>query len=84
MDWFAAAVVWYASLPVWGRGPVTLAVGALAAWVAFRLAVRLVKGVVRAMVAALLAFLLATVPGNLLMHAAYDAVGEAVSTGVDM
>lgn len=73
---FDSVVAWYGMLPVGARGAVTLAVGLLVAWIAFRVAVGLAKGLVRSIVAAVLAFLLATVPGNLILHDAYSQLQE--------
>lgn len=77
---FDSVVAWYGSLPVGARGAVTLAVGLLVAWIAFRL----VKGLVRSIAAAVLAFLLATVPGNLILHDAYAQLRERASMSAVM
>ena len=79
-----SVVAWYGMLPVGARGAVTLAVGLLVSWIAFRVAVRLVKGLVRSVVAAVLAFLLATVPGNLILHDAYAQLREKASMSAVM
>ena len=81
---FDSVVAWYGSLPVGARGAVTLAVGLLVAWIAFRGAVRVVKGLVRSIVSAVLAFLLATVPGNLILHDAYSQLQEKASMSAVM
>lgn len=81
---FDSVAAWYGSLPVGARGAVTLAVGLLVAWIAFRVAVGLAKGLVRSVVAAVLAFLLATVPGNLILHDAYSQLQEKASMSAVM
>lgn len=81
---FDSVVAWYGSLPVGARGAVTLAVGLLVAWIAFRVAVRVAKGLVRSIAAAVLAFLLATVPGNLILHDAYAQLRERASMSAVM
>lgn len=81
---FDSVVAWYGMLPVGARGAVTLAVGLLVAWIAFRVAVGLVKGLVRSIVAAVLAFLLATVPGNMILHDAYARLREKASMSAVM
>lgn len=81
---FDSVVVWYGMLPVGARGVVTLAVGLLVAWIAFRVAVRVVRGLVRSAAAAVLAFLLATVPGNLILHDAYAQLRERASMSAVM
>lgn len=73
-------VLWYGELPAGVKTVISLVLGAIVAYVVFKIVIRLIKGIISAVIAAILAFLLTTVPGNLLLHQAYDRVQDEIST----
>ncbi|KAB8292797.1 hypothetical protein [Bifidobacterium avesanii] len=73
---FDQIVVWYGTLPGAAKSAITLVVGAVLAYVAFKVVIRIVKTVLHAVIAAVLAFLIGTVPGNLILNQAYGRLEE--------
>lgn len=73
---FDRLAVWYGALPDAAKGVITVAVGAVLAYVVFKIAVRVVKTLLSAVIAAVLAFLIGTVPGNLLLGQAVNRIEE--------
>lgn len=59
---------------------ITVVVGAIVAYLVFKIVAHLVKGLVTAVIAAILAFLISTVPGNLLLSSAFDRIQQEVTT----
>lgn len=69
-------VVWYGMLPAATKTVISCVVGAVLAYIAFKIVIKIVKTVVHATVAAVGAFLAGTVPGNLIMAQAFTHVQE--------
>ena len=77
-------VDWYAALPVYGKGGLTVLVGVVAALVVFAIVKRLVRKILHSVVAAVLSFLLATVPGNLILQNAATQLENQVGSHLSM
>nr|WP_236029580.1 hypothetical protein [Bifidobacterium miconisargentati] len=76
------AALWYGGLPSSAQTALTLAVGAVVAYVAFKIVAKIIKGVITSVIVAVLAFLLTTVPGNMILSHAYDRVEQQVTTSL--
>ena len=75
--------VWYGGLPASVQTALTVVVGAVVAYVAFKIVAKIIKGIVVSAIVAILAFLLTTVPGNMILHQAYDRVEQQVATSLN-
>ena len=79
---FDRIAVWYGMLPAAAKSVITIAVGAVLAYVAFKVVTRIVKTVLHAVIAAVLAFLIGTVPGNLILSRTFDRVEQQVGPSI--
>ena len=84
-NFFDQIVLWYGGLPGPAQTAVTVVVGAVVAYLAFKIAVQIAKRVVSAVITAVIVFLLTTVPGHAIMTSAYERIQQQVSnSNVDM
>lgn len=74
-------VLWYGGLPSAAQMALTVAVGVLLAWAAFKIVMRVIKGLVASVIAAILVFLLTTMPGNMLLAQAFDRLEQQADSG---
>ena len=74
--------VWYGGLPGVAQTALSVVVGAVVAYVVFKIVIKIIKGIVVSLIIAALAFLLTTVPGNMILHQAYDRVEQQVATSL--
>lgn len=69
-------------MPSTAQTALTFVVGAVVAYIAFKIVAKIIKGIVMSVIAAILAFLLTTVPGNLLLSQAYNNVEQRITTSL--
>ncbi|PWG66223.1 hypothetical protein [Bifidobacterium callitrichidarum] len=74
--------LWYGGLPSSVQTALTLVVGAVVAYAAFKIVAKIVKGIITSVIVAILAFLLTTVPGNMILSHAYDRVEQQVTASL--
>lgn len=77
-------VLWYGGLPGPAQMAVTAVVGAVLAYLAFKIAVAFAKRLVSAIITAIIVFLLTTVPGHMMLTNAYEQVRQQVPTSLNL
>lgn len=83
-DFIDKVVLWYGGLPGPAQTAITVVVGAVLAYFAFKIAVRIVKRVVSAVITAVVVFLLTTVPGHMILTNAYEQLKDRVPSTLNV
>lgn len=77
-------VLWYGGLSGPAQTAVTVVVGAVVAYLAFKIVVAVAKRLVSAVITAVIVFLLTTVPGHMMLTNAYEQIRQQVPASLNL